>query len=218
MKRTIASVIAMFLLQFAFAQHELVPKQYRSIKKISGDLDKDSIEEKVVVYNVAEKEDEVEGVDRELVIYKKTNNKWMIWQRSASAIGNSKDGGMMGDPFEDIIIKNGLLLVSQAGGSSWKWGYTDKYRYQDGAMQLIGHTSNYGKLCEYWTNVDYNVMTGRMVITKEFEKCDDNDKQVIYKKQNESFVYKLKTKILMSTRDKDAVKIISPKYKHEIYL
>lgn len=38
---------------------------------------------------------------------------------------------MMGDPFGEIEIKNGILLVSQNGGSSWKWGHTDKYRYQD---------------------------------------------------------------------------------------
>jgi hypothetical protein len=135
---------------YFFRTRKLSPKEYRSIKEISGDLNKDSVDEKVVVYNVSDTEDDVEGVDREIIIFKKENGNWIIWHRSKTAVGNSKDGGMMGDPFEDMEIKNGVLLITQSGGSSWKWGYTDKYRFQNNNFELIGYVSNAGKVCEYW--------------------------------------------------------------------
>lgn len=206
----------LFIYASSFGQENSIPKEYRSIKEIFGDLNKDSIDEKVVVYNVSDTEDDVEGVDREVIIFKKEKGDWVIWHRSKTAVGNSKDGGMMGDPFEDIEIKNGILLISQSGGSSWKWGYTDKYRFQNNNFELIGYVSNAGKVCEYWQDVDYNISTGKIIIKKEYEDCDKA--QEIYKRENEEFVYKLKNIITFENRDSEEIKIVSPKYKHEIYL
>ena len=123
----------------------------------------------------------------------------------------------MGDPFEAIEIDNGLLLIHQAGGSSWKWGNVDKYRFQNNQFELIGHTSNYGKLCEYWEDFDYNLMTGKIVFEKEYEKCD-NQTQSVYKRENETFTFKPKQRITFQNRNRFDLKIISPKYKHEFYL
>ena len=151
--------------------------------------------------------------------FKKEKDEWKIWHRSTNAIGNTRDGGMMGDPFEDIEIKNGVLLISESGGSSWKWGHTDKYRYQNNSFELIGYTGRYGKLCEYWVTLDYNIVTGKISVQKEYEKCENDDgDQVVYKKENEDFQYRLKKKILLENRKQSEVEIISPKYKHHLYL
>ena len=211
-------ISTLFIVHTSSAQGHLVPKQYQKIKEVSGDLNKDGIAEKVMVYNMQDKEDEINGRDREVIIFKKDKGRWVIWQRSTNAVGNSKDGGMMGDPFEDVEIKNGVLLIHQSGGSSWKWGYTDTYRFQNNSFELIGYTSHYGKLCEYWVSVDFNVMTGKLVVEKEYEKCDTEENQEVYKKENEIFNYKLKKKITLQKRNKTEVKIITPKYKHELYL
>jgi len=219
LKQIVMLQTILVLFQVSFGQQDIIPKQYQSIKEVYGDLDKDGIQEKVVVYNMSDKEDEINGIDREVVIFKKDKGNWKIWERSTSAVGNSQDGGMMGDPFEDIEIKNGILLISQSGGSSWKWGHTDKYRYQNNNFELIGYTSNFGKLCEYWVSVDFNVMTGKINVSKEYEKCDEDDEsQTVYKKENENFTYKLKNKLTLKNRKKEEVKIITPKYKHELYL
>ena len=213
---TIISIF--FFFQVSFGLGDTIPKQYQSIKEVYGDLDRDSIVEKIVVYNMSDKKDEIKGVDREVVIFKKDKDNWKIWERSTNAVGNSKDGGMMGDPFEDMEVRNGILLIHQSGGSSWKWGHTDKYRYQNKSFDLIGYTSNYGKPCEYWQTIDFNLMTGRITVSKEYEKCDTEVKQVVYKKENENFIYKLRIKITLNNRNKTELKIITPKYKHELYL
>lgn len=123
----------------------------------------------------------------------------------------------MGDPYAGIEMNNGILIIYEEGGSSWKWSRTDKYRYQDGEFYLIGYTENYGKLCEYWMNIDFNLLTGQIIVKKEYETCEEPGQQEIYKNRNETFVKK-GIKITLQNRKKEEVRIISPKYKHEIYI
>ena len=219
MKQLCIIVSLSILSHFSFGQEGMIPKNYRPIKEIYGDLDKDFLDEKLVVYDMSDKEDETNGVDREVIIFKKEKENWKIWHRSTNAVGNSRDGGMMGDPFEDVEIKNGILIISQAGGSSWKWGHSDKYRYQNNRFELIGYSSHYGKLCEYWEDFDFNLVTGKIILKKEYERCDDDgESNEVYKTEKETFTYKLKQKITLENRNKMEVKIISPKYKHDLYL
>ena len=48
MKRIISLLIFIYVFQFAKAQSNLVPKQYKVINEATGDLDKDGIAEKAV--------------------------------------------------------------------------------------------------------------------------------------------------------------------------
>ena len=199
----------------AVGQEVPIPENYSIIDTVSGDLDRDDIKELIVAYNI-EPLKGFESVPRELIIYKQKNGKWTEWKKSRQALYGSQDGGMMGDPFGQIEIKNGILLISQNGGSSWKWGFTDKYRFQNGEFYLIGYTSIAGKLCEYWKDVDFNLSIGEMVIKKEFEKCE-NQEQEVYKMENET-LFEKGLKITLQKRQEKELKIVTPKYGHEIYI
>ncbi|MGL4630589.1 MAG: hypothetical protein ACRCVT_05210, partial [Leadbetterella sp.] len=107
------------------AQNLSIPVNYTIVDSVKGDLDKDKIEELVVAYNTqTEKVGDSESIPRELVIYKKSKNRWVVWKKSNQALLGSRDGGMMGDPFEGIEIRNGGLQIFHFGGSSWKWSHT----------------------------------------------------------------------------------------------
>lgn len=201
----------------ASAQDIPIPEGYTLFDTAMGDLDKDGIPELAVAYNTRKKtDDELEDIPRALIIYKQQQGQWQHWQQSQQALYSSRGGGMMGDPFEDMEIRRGLLIISQSGGSTWKWGHTDTYRYQDGVFYLIGYTSNAGKLCEYWENVDYNLSTGKMIVTKEYETCEGDD-QKITKRENETLLHK-NLKITLAKRSEQEIKIVTPKYKHEVYV
>ncbi|MDI1316120.1 hypothetical protein [Flavobacterium sp.] len=214
-------ILLLFILNSSlfYGQKNLVPENYKILDEINGDLDTDGVHEKVIVYDMTTTEIDNEGIDREIVIFKKDSlNNWIIWQRSVKATGNSREGGMMGDPYEGIEIKKGVLVISESGGSSWKWGHTDKYRFQNNSFELIGYSSHYGRICDYWGAFDFTISTQKIVFKKEFEKCEGDDDQTIYKTQNETFRYKLTEKILLQNRKEIEVKITTPKYKEEIYL
>jgi|TARA_B110000967_G_scaffold207113_1_gene255658 hypothetical protein len=213
MKNTII-ILLLFTNLLTFGQENFNKNGYEIIDEKNGDLDNDKVNEKVVVY---ETKDSTEyGNIREICILKNINGKWTDWKSSRNAILKNGDGGMMGDPFQGIEIENGILKINFFGGSSWKWSYTDKYRFQNNQFELIGYTSTYFKLCEYWETDDFNLSNGKIISKKEYEKCE-NGEQEIYKKENEIF-YKKGIIINLQNRNEKEIKIETPKYKREIYL
>lgn len=201
-------------LQFANGQEVPLPDNYSIFDSILGDLDQDNIKELVVAYNIGS-ENKVEGVPRELIIYKLENDKWIEWKKSTQALYGSRDGGMMSDPYGEMEIINGSLHISQNGGSSWKWAFTDKYRFQDGDFYLIGYKSIAGKLCEYWQEVDFNLSTGKMTVKKEYEDCE-TEEQEIYKRENETLIKK-GLQITLQKRQEGEVIIKTPKFGQTFY-
>lgn len=211
--------ILLLVVRYATAQNIPIPKEYEIIEKVSGDLDKDSIAELVVILNT-DKSDDFSGKFREIQIFKLTNKEWVLWKKSSDAIMQSTDGGMMGDPYVGTEIKNGILLISHYGGSSWKWGNTDKYRFQNNEFVLIGHSCNFGRLCEYFEYFDFNLSTGKIEYKKEYERCDEKpegEEQVFTKTDTETFIKK-GILINLSNRHTKKFEIVSPKYKVTLYL
>lgn len=194
-----------------FSQKEFQPDGATVIETVDGDLDGDLIPEKVIVYNT--KDTTEYGNIREIQILKKVNQKWTILEKSRNAILKSNDGGMMGDPYQTTEIKDGILMITQAGGSSWKWGYTDKYRFQNGHFELIGYSSGSGKPEEYWTDIDFNLSTGKLIFEKEVEnrkEYGDSRKETVIKKG-----IKLN---LQNRNQKERIEILLPKTKEKVYL
>lgn len=198
---------------FCFAQKEFQPAGSEIIETVDGDLDGDKIPEKVIVYNTKDTTDM--GNIREIQILKKAGGKWTILEKSRKALLESKGGGMMGDPYGDTTIEKGILMISQSGGSSWKWGYTDKYRYQNGHFELIGYSSSYGRPGDYWVDVDFNLSTGQLKYEKEVESTDIPENG---KSQKETYIKKGMKINLQNRNLENQRKIVLPKTKAEIYI
>jgi hypothetical protein len=212
MKNVLVIILA-FYSAHGYGQNILTPKGFEILAEKVGDLNKDGIDEKVIVYNTTDTTED--GIVRELQIFRLISGEWKLWKKSRNAIKKSQEGGMMGDPFAGIDIVKGLLVIDFNGGSSWKWNYTDKYRFQHDEFELIGYKGIYGKLCEYWEEVDFNIVTGKIIYNKEYEDCEKD--QQIYKRENETF-FRKGISININNRNLKEYKITSPKYKHEHYL
>ena len=190
------------------------------VAQTQGDLDGDGIAEYVEIRNTAANSElDGNGFQRALFVYKVKNGQKTLWQRSDTAVYASNAGGMMGDPFEDLSIKKGSLFLTQSGGSSWKWGFTDQYRFQNGQFELIGYQSTSGRLCDSWEFVDANLSTGKIVYRKEFDHDKEcgNDENKGKKDIKETFVNK-KIALNFANRNTQEVKIIAPKSKEAIYM
>lgn len=210
MKNTFCLLLILFS-AFSFGQKEFQPKGSTVIETVDGDLDGDQIPEKVIIYNT--KDTAEYGNIREIQILKKVDGKWTILEKSRNAILKSGDGGMMGDPYQDTEIRKGILMITQAGGSSWKWGYTDKYRFQNGRFELIGYSSSSGKPEEYSTDVDFNLSTGQLTFEKEVENTKE------YGPSKKETLIKKGLKINLQNRNQDKRReIILPKTKEKVYL
>ncbi|MGR3854250.1 hypothetical protein [Chryseobacterium indologenes] len=195
---------------FSLAQKQFQPAGSTVIETVDGDLDGDKIPEKVIIYNTKDTTDM--GNIREIQVLKKTGGAWTILEKSRNAVMESNAGGMMGDPYRETKIEKGILIISQNGGSSWKWDVTDKYRFQNGHFELIGTSSTSGRPGDYWKDIDFNLSTGQLNYSKEVENTAEYGKSL-----KETYIKKgLKINLQNRNQEKQQ-KIILPKTKEEVY-
>ena len=147
------------------------PATLINIKEAKGDLDGDKEDELVAVYDTKREGDL--GTEREIHIFKKKADKWNLLHKSIGAVLQSKGGGMMGDPFEELTIENGAIVIRHFGGSREKWNYTHRYRFQKDNWFLIGATLVFSSPCEASNTYDYNLSTGKVDVTDTIESCDE---------------------------------------------
>ncbi len=212
--KTIFYFLSIVLGIFCFAQKEFQPKGSVINETVDGDLDGDRIPEKVIVYDIPMIEGS--GNAREIQILKKIGHQWTVLEKSRNAVLGSKDGGVMGDPYMNTTIKNGILIIKHYGGSSWRWADTDKYRFQNGHFELIGNISESGRVFEFWKIIDFNLSTGQIIYTKTVENTEDPENG---KNETEKYVKKGIKINLKNRYTKNQRKILTlPKTKVDLYL
>ncbi|MEM6633448.1 MAG: hypothetical protein AAF694_27490, partial [Bacteroidota bacterium] len=149
-----------------------IPQGFELLSETWGDLNKDGVEEWVRIYNTDSVGDF--GRERELHIFEKNyvEGNWDLLYYAKKVVLPDAHGGIMGDPFGELSVENGAVVLRQQGGSRYKWSYIHRFRYQAEKWQLIGTTIETGAPCEMWEHFDYNLSTGKIIYTKELENCE----------------------------------------------
>lgn len=107
-----------------------VPKGFAIKNTAFGDLNNDKKMDVVLIaYNTREDdpkfEDTAMNIGRPLMILlQQADGKLKLAKRNDNMIMCKQCGGMMGDPFESVTIKNNAFTLEFYGGSSWRWGDT----------------------------------------------------------------------------------------------
>lgn len=152
-----------------------IPAGYKLVGEARGDLNKDDVQEKVLVFDTDQTNDF--GTIRAVHVQIKKDGVWTLWYKTIGAVLPSEHGGMMGDPFESVSIKNTCIVFQHFGGSRGKWHYTHRFRHQNDQWELIGATIEEFTFCEYAETMDYNLSTGKIHLKKETKTCE-GDKEV----------------------------------------
>ncbi|MEK4044666.1 hypothetical protein NSU18_13470 [Paenibacillus sp. FSL H8-0048] len=138
-----------------------------------GDLNKDGIADVAAVIEKNTGKDEASPRSL-LIAFGGNNNTYTLSIIADHVILQADEGGVWGDPFENIIIDRGAVLVSDYGGSNWRWYNKYRFRYQDQDWYLIGSTSG-----TYFTGAvtmeqadedDINYLTGQFIKRKTDEQ------------------------------------------------
>lgn len=129
---------------------DFVPKGYVIFDKIVGDLNKDGIEDCVLIIKGTDINkvitDEFRGeLDRNrrgiIVLFKKNNQYELALKNEACFSSENEDGGVYFAPELSFEIKNGNFYAQFAHGRYGNWEYT--FRYQNSDFILIGYDINY---------------------------------------------------------------------------
>jgi hypothetical protein len=151
----------------------LVPTGWHILEKskdkpaiAEGDLNKDGIPDIAAVIEKTETTDDASP--RSLMITFGTGNgNYTLSIIADHVVLRANEGGPHGDPFDDILIDRGSVVLSDFGGSRWKWSEKYRFRFQNNDWYLIGLTkTSYDGATAAVDEDDYNLLTGDFIQTK----------------------------------------------------
>lgn len=151
----------------------LVPTGWHILEKpkdkpaiAEGDLNKDGIPDIAAV--IEKTETTGDDSPRSLLIAFGTGNgNYTLSILADHVVLRANEGGPHGDPFDGILIDRGSVVLSDFGGSRWKWSDKYRFRFQNNDWYLIGLTkTSYDGATTATDEDDYNLLTGDFIQTK----------------------------------------------------
>ncbi|HRO75407.1 MAG TPA: hypothetical protein PLP27_04595 [Crocinitomicaceae bacterium] len=123
---------------------EFIPTNYSILNNTSGDLNLDGINDCILVLKKNGEDtlsDVTENPERRplLILLRDKNNKLKLAKRNDNTVLCVDCGGVLGDPFMGITIKNGYFSVEHYGGSAWRWTYIVTYKYSKEDNEWLLH-------------------------------------------------------------------------------
>ena len=111
-----------------------VPEGYTALDTTSGDLNLDAYPDMTLVLKKNGEEmtsDVSEHPERRplLLLLGQPGGTYRLAARNNNVVYCIDCGGMMGDPFMDVVIRKGYFSVEHYGGSGWRWTRTITFKY-----------------------------------------------------------------------------------------
>ena len=209
MKRKLFFILSLFLIystyifgenfpQKAKTVNDFIPKGWKKILTANGDLNKDKLEDTVIVIEKEDKKNikKNDGFGSEelnlnprilLVLFKQKDGTYILASKNDKGFikseGNDNNPALM-DTLDDIIIKNNVLKIVfnyfMSAGSWWTSTNVYIFRFQNNVFELIGYESNaYMRNTGEEEGTSINFSTNKAKITTGgniFEEKENNPK------------------------------------------
>ena len=209
MKRKLFFILLLFLIssiyvfgenfpQKAKTVNDFIPKGWKKILTTNGDLNKDKLEDTVIVIEKEDKKNikKNDGFGPEelnlnprilLVLFKGKDGTYILASKNDKGFikseGNDNNPALM-DTLDDIIIKNNVLKIVfnyfMSAGSWWTSTNVYIFRFQNNVLELIGYESNaYMRNTGEEEGTSINFSTNKAKITTGgniFEEKENNPK------------------------------------------
>ena len=209
MKRKLFFILSLFLIssiyvfgenfpQKAKTVNDFIPKGWKKIFTTNGDLNKDKLEDTVIVIEKEDKKNikKNDGFSPEelnlnprilLVLFKQKDGTYVLASKNDKGFikseGNDDNPALM-DTLDDIIIKNNVLKIVfnyfMSAGSWWTSTNVYIFRFQNNVFELIGYESNaYMRNTGEEEGTSINFSTNKAKITTGgniFEEKENNPK------------------------------------------
>ncbi|HZH36685.1 MAG TPA: hypothetical protein VEX65_05385 [Flavisolibacter sp.] len=135
-------ILFLFISRAVFGQNKsiqnFIPAGYILLDSASGDLNRDSYRDLVLVLKKNGEEDSVD-VPRPLLLLQGSATGYSLAGRNDNVVLCYSCGGVFGDPYQGITIKNGYFSLEHYGGSSWRWTRIITFRYDAKGKQFRLH-------------------------------------------------------------------------------
>lgn len=111
-----------------------IPKGYSILDTASGNLNLDKHNDMIVILkknNEAQTADIIDNPEARplLILLGQKNGELKLAAKSNSTVYCYDCGGMMGDPYQGIVIKDGYFSIEHYAGSAWRWSRIITYKF-----------------------------------------------------------------------------------------
>lgn len=120
-----------------------IPEGYSVLNFTQGNLNRDKIDDAILILKRSDENRDnytEESPKRPLCIFvgQEDGNYTKVAENNNSVLGIF-DGGVFGDPFSGVTIKNGYFSVEHYGGSSWRWTRIVTFKYNPEKQRWFLH-------------------------------------------------------------------------------
>ena len=144
-----------------------IPAKYSLLDSASGDWNKDGYSDMVLILK-SDSEEMAPDTTRPLLLLAGTAaGGYTLLARNDSVVLCKGCGGVFGDPYAGVAVKNGFFSIEHYGGSNWRWTRIITFRFDakskvfrlhrdagvsyhtfdpDKTTDIISNKSHYGKL------------------------------------------------------------------------
>ncbi|QMU66067.1 MAG: hypothetical protein GKR88_18500 [Flavobacteriaceae bacterium] len=163
---------------------DFIPKGYTEFEKYFGDLNKDGLEDCVLIIKKSDTANIVTNrfdkkVDRNrrgiIVLFKNEKGYQLADKNYDCFSSENEDGGVYFPPELWIEIKNNKLYVHYGHGRYGYWKYN--FRFQNSNFELIGYDSSSNRGPITMTETSINFLTRKKLIKENINKNDEGGEE-----------------------------------------
>ena len=143
-----------------------IPKGYTLLDSASGDLNKDGIKDLVLILRNNLEETKPDTTRPLLILHGSKTKGYTLVAKNEHVVLCKNCGGVFGDPYERVVVKNNYFSLEHYGGSNWRWTRIITFKYDINTKQYILHKDAGISFHTFDPDKTTNITTGE----KNFDK------------------------------------------------
>ena len=118
---------------------QIIPQDFTILDSASGDLNRDGVRDLVLILKNNYEKFNTDTTRPLLLLQGNKYGLYKLIARNDSVVLCMGCGGVFGDPYQGISIKNGYFSIEHYGGSGWRWTRIITFKFVAKINQFVLH-------------------------------------------------------------------------------
>lgn len=118
---------------------DFIPKGFILLDSASGDLNKDGFKDLIVILKNNSEQVNPDTTRPLLILHGTKKKTYTLIAKNDHVVLCEACGGVFGNPYEGITVKNNYFSIEHYGGSSWRWARIITFKYDLKTQQYVLH-------------------------------------------------------------------------------